>query len=164
MGSTDYEKPHPVLCIIFWLIDTADLVFDWWFFRDVFTTTHTLKDLITLFILIFCIVGTITYVVETVNYCLERWDPDTVSAVVVWVEDVPQMVLSLLATLYIGEVTTIQQVKLAVVAINFVTLVIVLLRECCCGQGEKVCTRAFIILATLIELGIAIAIVVIEYA
>lgn len=164
MVSSSTDKPHPCLLVFFWLLETADLVFDWWFFHDVYTTTRTFENLITIFILVFCFVGTITYAIEIGNNFLKRWDPDNVSAVVAWVEDVPQMVLSLLATLYIGEVSTIQQLKIAVVVINFVALAVVLVKECCCGPGEKVCARACVIIGTLIELGIAIAILVIEYA
>lgn len=152
--------------LIFLVLEVTDLIFDWWFFVDVLKTLNGFQDRITQAILAFCIISSITFIVQLVNRCFKCVEDETLSAIVVWIEDVPQIILSLLITLCVGEtVMNVQYYKVAAVVVNSLSVAVhitVLCRQCCCADDVNIYCKVFIILGTLIELSIAIFIIINE--
>lgn len=101
---------HSFPCkILFFLailaLDFADLISDWLLFVDVILTREGLvygppENAAIYALLAFSIVGTVTFIFEAVNLWWEvfRYNPwldaDLVSAVIIWIEDLPQIAIN----------------------------------------------------------------------
>lgn len=117
--------------------DIADFISDWLFFVDVYIVEEGLvygpvQPAAKWSLLAFSIVGTITFIMEMTNLWWETFrhnawvDSDALSAVVIWIEDVPQIAISLyIATCREEPISIFQLSKAAVVLIGIVVRIIV---------------------------------------
>lgn len=149
--------------LLFLFLEITDLIFDWWFFLEIFHTLHGFHSRTTLAILAFCIVSSITFPLQLVNRYRKYIKHEILSAFVVWIEDFPQIILSLLITLCVGEtVSLVQYYKVAVVVVNGLTVAVLLSNlctECCFGNDEIIYFRVSIIIGTVIEFTLAIFVI-----
>ncbi|XP_052774216.1 uncharacterized protein LOC128212873 [Mya arenaria] len=166
------------------LLDAADLVSDWLLFHDVIMTKEGLvygppEDALKYSLLVFSIIGTITFAFEVANLWWEvfrknPWlDIDLLSAIIVWIEDVPQIVINVFIVACREEaISYFQLVKASVIIVGVVVRIIVsLVRYCsknarhdlqCAKQNKDSCRhvvyRSFIMIGLIITLGGAIVI------
>lgn len=163
---------HVVTFVFLLGIDVADLLCDWLFYADVsmiepglvygVPDQHAVNAL-----LAFSVIGSVTFFVECINLWLEFFkggtciDSDVLSATVVWVEDVPQIVLSLYLALCREEaISVFQLMKAVVVTLGiFVRLLVLVVKFChdnLPDHHKKI--KAVIAAGTLVELGCAVGI------
>ncbi|XP_069110631.1 uncharacterized protein [Argopecten irradians] len=124
------------LLLIVFVLDMADLFADWLLFRDVYTIKEGLvygppPETLTYALLTFSVVGTVTFTFEVVNLvkevCHRRpWiNPDLVSAICIWAEDIPQLVVSLRIMICREEaISYFQLVKAVVIMIGVIIRII----------------------------------------
>lgn len=88
------------------IIELVDMVTDWFVFIDVILMEKGLVfgppgDAVIYGLLVFCVIGTLTFVFEIANlwwgmFRLNAWvNTDLVSAVIIWIEDLPQISINL---------------------------------------------------------------------
>lgn len=133
---------------------------DWQFYNDFDASKSVKHSYIVLWIWIFCCVGTVMWVVELLNHKDRSIDKDALSAVCVWIEDVPQIILSLLAAIYIEEpVAWVQWFKIALVVFNLLYLLYSLFDHCCYSEISEsiMCIKV----GTFTELVIAVILFVV---
>ncbi|XP_059178012.1 uncharacterized protein LOC131957301 isoform X2 [Physella acuta] len=134
---------HVLLFLFLLGNDAADFVSDWLFFVDVKIAGKGLvygePDQAAVWaMLAFSIIGTFTFFFEIVNLWWESFrrnpwiDSDVLSAVVIWIEDIPQIGISLyLATCREDPISVFQLTKAAVVLISiFIRIVVSLVKYC----------------------------------
>ena len=124
-------------------LDSADLIADWLLFRDVYMVKPGLvygppEDAIVYALLAFSIIGSLTFIFEIVNLWWEifRENPwinaDLASAITLWVEDVPQIVLNVLIVVCRDEaISYFQLVKASIMIIGVVIRIVVCLIRYC---------------------------------
>lgn len=129
--------------------DLADFVSDWLFFADVVIADKGLvygpPDPAAVWcLLLFSIIGTITFIFECANLWWESFrnnpwiDSDWLSAIVIWIEDVPQVLISLHLALCREEpISIFQLLKAAVVLIGVVIRVLVTSVKYCNKDAVK---------------------------
>ncbi|GFS17387.1 hypothetical protein ElyMa_006821000 [Elysia marginata] len=118
------------------LNDVADFVTDWLFFADVNKMKAGLvygppESSVWWAILIFNIVGSVLFLMETINLYYETKhenglvDSDILSLVVVWLEDIPQVIISLYLVLCREEAISVFQLAKAIVILlgTFIRLI-----------------------------------------
>ncbi|XP_052819711.1 uncharacterized protein LOC128245551 [Mya arenaria] len=123
--------------------DLIDLVSDWLLFRDVISTEEGLvfgpvEDTLKYLLLAFSIIGTFTYIFEISNYGWEifrsnPWvDVDLLMAIIIWIEDVPQITINVLIVACREEaISYFQLVKASIIIIGAVIRVLIsLIRYC----------------------------------
>ena len=168
-----------VLCL-----DAVDLVSDWLLYRDVAMTKEGLvygppEDILTWSLLAFSIVGSLTFTFEVINLWWEifrnnPWiDSDLMSAVNTWIEDVPQIVISIfIAACREEAISYFQLVKASVVIVGaIIRIIVTLIRYCSkralcelhtAGKNARnrrhVIYRVFIMLGLIVTLGGAITV------
>ncbi|XP_059178007.1 uncharacterized protein LOC131957299 [Physella acuta] len=162
-----------VITFIFLLgIDLADFICDWLFFTDVSSAEKGLvygvpDKIIVRAILAFCIVGSVTFILEIVNLWKEffhqktRIDSDVLSAIVIWIEDVPQIALSLaLAVCREEPISVFQLGKAVVVTLGILIRIFVLVVKFCNKRLSKNHLKIKFVIAagSLVELSCAVAI------
>ncbi|CAL1527908.1 unnamed protein product [Lymnaea stagnalis] len=156
--------------------DIADFVSDWLFFAEVKVAGKGLvygepDQIAVWFLLFFSIVGTFTFLFECVNLWWESFrgnpwiDSDILSAVVIWIEDIPQIIISLYLVLCREEpISIFQLTKAAVVIIGvFVRIVVSLVKYCnkdAIRSHHHVKHKVCIMLGVILEALCAIAIFV----
>lgn len=156
------------------LLNISDLSSDWLLYNDVAFTQKGLvfgpphQDIITA-LLVFSIIGSITFLLESVNLGLEVFknkgflDVDFASAINIWFEDIPQVAINLaIAACRESEISYFQLVKAAVVIIGvIIRLILTLIRYCSkkymaevhqhtAESCRHVATRAFIVIGLLL--------------
>ena len=165
-------------------LDTADLISDWLLYHDVSQTEEGLvygpvNDATKYSLLAFSIIGSLTFTFEVINLWLEifrrnPWiDSDLLSAIIVWIEDVPQIVINVIIVACREDaISYFQLVKASVIILGCVIRVIVsLIKYCgkkarhdleCASLNKESCRhvtyRVFIMIGLLITLGGAIAV------
>lgn len=165
-------------------LDAADLISDWLLYRDVSATEEGLvygptEDSLRYSLLAFSIIGSLTFTFEVVNLWREifRNDPwidvDLLSAVTVWIEDVPQITINVVIAACREEaISYFQLVKASVIIAGAVIRIIVSLVRYCnkrarqdlrCARVNKdskrhVIYRAFIMTGLILTLGGAVTI------
>ena len=133
-------------CCVFLLVfglDAIDLVCDWWLFKDVFMTEEGLvygppSKVIIWCLLAFSVLGTVTFVFEIANLWWEvfrqnPWvDSDLASALTIWIEDVPQIILNVIIVLCREEaISYLQLVKASVMILGIcIRIIVSLVRYC----------------------------------
>ncbi|KAH3779487.1 uncharacterized protein LOC127842900 [Dreissena polymorpha] len=168
-----------VLCL-----DAADLVSDWLLFRDVWSAKEGLvygppEDAVKYSLMAFSILGTLTFIFEISNLWWEifrrnPWmDVDLLSAIVVWIEDVPQIAINVVIVACREEaISYFQLVKASLIIVGAVIRIIVTLVRYCSKSARKdlecakvntesrrhVVYRVFIMLGLFVTLGGAITI------
>ncbi|XP_021346679.1 uncharacterized protein LOC110446047 isoform X2 [Mizuhopecten yessoensis] len=124
-------------------LNGVDMIADWLLFRDVFETQEGLvygppDKAITYSLLAFSILGTLTFLFEVVNLWWEiyRENPwinaDLASAVTIWIEDIPQIIINLFIALCREEaISYFQLVKASVIIVSVIIRIVVsLIRYC----------------------------------
>ncbi|XP_076453351.1 uncharacterized protein LOC143288600 [Babylonia areolata] len=197
----DEEELFPAMCgkhcsprhskacrIIFFLtlfgLDVLDLFSDWLLFADVSITEEGLVygppgNSVTYALLAFSIVGTVTFLFEGVNLWWEvfREDPwldvDLVSAVTIWVEDLPQIAINVyIAYCREDPISVFQLSKASVVLLGLLIRIIISSVKYCNKKAlaeanshtpeskRHVAFRVFIMLGLLINSGCAVTVFV----
>lgn len=181
---------HDKLCFkifVFLLVvclDAADLISDWLLYADVAAAEEGLvygppEDSVRYSLLAFSIIGSLTFFFEIINLWWEifRNDPwidvDLLSAITVWIEDVPQIIINVAIVACREEaISYFQLVKASVIIIGAIIRVIVSLIRYCSKRARQdlqcakvnpesrrhVVYRVFIMVGLLLTLGGAIAI------
>ena len=185
-----YQKLHDsfkfkvfVFLLVFCL-DAVDLVSDWLLYRDVASTEEGLvygppEDALKWSLLAFSIVGSLTFTFEVVNLWWEifrnnPWiDSDLMSAITTWIEDVPQIIISVLIAACREEaISYFQLVKASVVIAGAIIRIVVSLIKYCsrralcelhtAGKNARnrrhVIYRIFIMIGLILTLGGAITV------
>ncbi|XP_025089940.1 uncharacterized protein LOC112561590 isoform X3 [Pomacea canaliculata] len=142
---------HSFPCkILFFLailaLDFADLISDWLLFVDVILTREGLvygppENAAIYALLAFSIVGTVTFIFEAVNLWWEvfRYNPwldaDLVSAVIIWIEDLPQIAINVyIAMCREDPISIFQLSKASVILIGILIRIII--------SSVKYCNKA----------------------
>lgn len=124
-------------------LNAVDMIADWLLFRDVFETQEGLvygppDKAITYSLLTFSILGTLTFLFEVANLWWEiyRQNPwinsDFASAIVIWIEDIPQIIINLFIALCREEaISYFQLVKASVIIASVIIRIIVSLVQYC---------------------------------
>lgn len=165
-------------------LDAADLISDWLLYRDVSATEEGLvygppEPVLRYSLLAFSIVGSITFTFEITNLWWEifrnnPWmDVDLLSAITIWIEDVPQITINVIIVACREEaISYFQLVKASVIIIGAVIRFIVSLIRYCSKKARHdlecakinpssrrhVVYRVFIMIGLIITLGGAITI------
>ena len=144
-----YQKLHNSFCfkvfvfLLMFCLDAVDLVSDWLLYHDVATTEQGLvygppEDVLIWLLLAFSIVGSLTFSFEVVNLWWEifrnnPWiDSDLMSAITTWIEDVPQIVISVMIVACREEaISYFQLVKASVVIVGAIIRITVTLIKYC---------------------------------
>jgi len=173
-----------VVYLIVVLLDVADLFSDWLLFRDVAMAKHGLVygppgDELKYSLLAFSVVGTLTFIFEGTNlwwdiFRRNPWcDVDLLQAIVIWIEDVPQIVINIFIVACREEaISYFQLVKASVIILGAVIRIIVSLCHSCnksalrdleCAKENKdscrhVVYRSFIMIGLIITFAGAITI------
>lgn len=125
------------------MFDVVDLFFDWLLFRDVFVIQEGfvygfLDDVLIYVLFVFFIFGIFIFIFEVVNFWWEIfWDNfwvdfDFVFCIIIWIEDVFQIVINVLIVLCWEEVISyFQFVKVFVLIVGVVIRIIVFLVKYC---------------------------------
>lgn len=125
------------------MFDVVDLFFDWLLFRDVFVIQEGfvygfLDDVLIYVLFVFFIFGIFIFIFEVVNFWWEIfWDNfwvdfDFVFCIIIWIEDVFQIVINVLIVLCREEVISyFQFVKVFVLIVGVVIRIIVFLVKYC---------------------------------
>ncbi|XP_060569876.1 uncharacterized protein LOC132728277 [Ruditapes philippinarum] len=127
------------------LIDVADLISDWLLFKDVAVAEKGLvygppEDSTRLALLAFCIIGTQTIALELINLWRDifrgnPWlDVELLSAIAVWLEDVPQIVINVIIIGCREEAISYFQLMKASVAVAGVIIRILFSLVVYCGK------------------------------
>ncbi|XP_053375524.1 uncharacterized protein LOC128547303 [Mercenaria mercenaria] len=181
---------HDKLCfklfvfLAVFLLDAVDLVSDWLLYVDVAGAEEGLvygppEDILRYSLLAFSIIGSFTFTFEIVNlwwdvFRNDPWlDADLLSAITVWIEDVPQITINVVIVACREEaISYFQLVKASVIIIGAVIRIIVSLIRYCnkkarhdlqCAKvnpesRRHVVYRVFIMIGLIITLGGAITI------
>ncbi|XP_060072682.1 uncharacterized protein LOC132552517 [Ylistrum balloti] len=124
-------------------LNAVDMIADWLLFRDIFQIQEGLvygppDNAITYSLLTFSIIGTFTFVFEVVNlwweiYRKNPWiNADLASAVTIWIEDIPQIIINLFIALCREEaISYFQLVKASVIIASIIIRIIVSLIHYC---------------------------------
>lgn len=173
-----------VVFLAVFVLDAVDLVSDWLLYADVAGAEEGLvygppEDVIRYLLLTFSIIGSLTFTFEIINLWWEifRDDPwidvDLLSAITVWIEDVPQITINVVIVACREEaISYFQLVKASVIIIGAVIRIIVSLVRYCgkkarhdlqCARvnpesRRHVVYRVFIMIALILTLGGAITI------
>lgn len=173
-----------IVFILVFALDAIDVVTDWWLYHDVSATEEGLvygpaEDSIRYSLLVFSIIGSLTFTFEIANLWWEifRHDPwidvDLLSAICVWIEDVPQITINVfIAACREEAISYFQLVKASVIIFGaFVRIIISLVRYCnkrsrqdlqCAKVNPEsrrhVIYRAFIMTGLILTLGGAVAV------
>ncbi|GFO09824.1 hypothetical protein PoB_003632900 [Plakobranchus ocellatus] len=135
-GERPKKRLRYLLLFFVFLTDFADFACDWLFFVDIQLTKQGLVygavgDDVRWSVLFFSVLGTILFALETCNFYKETKhdesciDSDILSAVVVWFEDIPQILISLYLVLCREEaISVFQFAKASVVLIGMFIRVI----------------------------------------
>uniref|UniRef100_A0A0B7ACU3 Uncharacterized protein n=1 Tax=Arion vulgaris TaxID=1028688 RepID=A0A0B7ACU3_9EUPU len=157
---------HILLFLFLFGNDIADFVSDWLFFTDVVIAESGLvygppEPVAVWFLLVFSIIGTFTFIFECINLWWEffrgnPWlDSDWLSAVVIWIEDVPQVIISLSLILCREEpISVFQLVKAIVIMISVVIRIVVTSVKYCNKKAIK--SRHHVKIKAVIMLGIIV--------
>ncbi|KAI8749129.1 uncharacterized protein LOC106080277 isoform X2 [Biomphalaria glabrata] len=156
--------------------DIADFISDWLFWAEVRVVGKGIvygePDQAAVWALLaFCIVGTITFIFEIVNLWWESFrgnpwiDSDLLSAVVIWIEDIPQVAISMYLVLCREEpISVFQLVKASVIIIGiFIRIIVSLVKYCnkeAIRSHHHVKYKVCIMLGMIIEAACAVAIFV----
>ncbi|XP_052819615.1 uncharacterized protein LOC128245474 isoform X2 [Mya arenaria] len=164
--------------------DLIDVLSDWLLFRDVISTEEGLvfgpvEDILKYLLLAFSVIGTFTYIFEMSNYWWEifrsnPWvDVDLLMAIIIWIEDVPQITINVLIVACREEaISYFQLVKASIIIIGAVIRVLISLIRYCgktarrdvkCARLNKysryhVVYRFFIMIGLILTLGGAVTI------
>ncbi|KAH3716917.1 uncharacterized protein LOC127855117 [Dreissena polymorpha] len=165
-------------------LDIADLVSDWLLFHDVWLAKEGLvygppEDIVKYLLLAFSVLGTLTFLFEISNlwWDIFRRNPwvnvDLLSAITIWIEDVPQIAISVVIIACREEaISYFQLVKAAVIILGAIIRLIVSLVQYCSKSARKdlecakvnkesrrhVVYRVFIMMGLILTLGGAITI------
>lgn len=144
------------LCLLtaLFVLDVADLLADWLLFRDVYTIDEGLvygppPESLTYAFLAFSVFGTVTFTFEVINFGKEiffqkPWmNPDLISAVCVWIEDIPQLVISLQIMVCREEAISYFQLVKAAVIVMGVAVRITLCLILYCNHDTEMKQRTF---------------------
>jgi hypothetical protein len=158
---------HTLLFLFIFLVDVADVINDWLFFADVVAAERGLvygkpEPAIIWCLLLFSIIGVVTFIFECINLWWEffrnnPWmDSDWLSAVVIWIEDVPQIIISMYLVLCREEPISIFQLsKASVILISVVVRIVVTSVKYCNRKAMRshhhVKIKAMIMLGIIIE-------------
>ncbi|BFZ18985.1 hypothetical protein BsWGS_22024 [Bradybaena similaris] len=158
---------HVMLFLFIFGNDLADFVSDWLFFADVVIAEKGMvygpPDRAAVWcLLLFSIIGTFTFIFECANLWWEffrnnPWiDSDWLSAIVIWIEDIPQVIISLYIALCREEpISIFQLTKAAVILIGVVIRIIVTSVKYCNKEAVKshhhVKIKAVIMLGVILE-------------
>ena len=182
----DELRRHRYLQVLFFFIilgiDTVDLVADWLFYADVSIAEQGLvygipdQGAVTA-LLFFSITGSLTFIFETANLGKEiftgiPWfNTDLVSAVIMWIEDIPQIAINVYIALCREDpISVFQLTKAAVVILSIVIRIIISSVRYCSHDSlvelkqrdpesrRHVTYRSFIMLGLLFNMAGAIAI------
>ncbi|XP_062589555.1 uncharacterized protein LOC134251186 [Saccostrea cucullata] len=164
------------LMTLVFLIEAADLAFDWIFYIQLHQTDdeYVTQNLHLPWISLgFCVLGTIVLIFEMINLGFEVYKErgpclyaDTVSMVTTWVEDVPQISLALVVAIH--QQSLIHWVQFVKAAWALVELIFRGVGQClyCCVISERHnksvnhCIAVFKFLAQSVILGCSVAIYV----
>lgn len=170
--------------LLVFVLDVVDLIADWLLYRDVTATQEGLvygpiEDSLRYLLLAFSIIGSLTFTFEIINLWWEvfRNDPwldvDFLSAITIWIEDVPQITINVLIVACREEaISYFQLVKASVIIAGAVIRIVVSLIRYCgkkarhdlqCARVNKssrrhVVYRIFIMVGLILTLGGAITI------
>lgn len=144
-------------CVVFLLVlglDAADLVSDWLLYADVAAAEEGLvygppEDVLRYSLLTFSIIGSLTFIFEIVNLWWEvfrnnPWlDVDLLSAITVWIEDVPQIIINVAIVACREEaISYFQLVKASVIIVGAIIRVIISLIRYCSKKARHDLTCA----------------------
>jgi len=168
--------------IVFFLLDAADLIVDWMFFYDVATTKSGLaygppRDELKYPLLAFSVIGTLVSLFEMANlwrhiFRKNPWcDIDRVKVFVIWIEDVPQLIINVLIAACREEAISYVQLAKACIPIvaTLIRLNISLCRPCLKSRCQSCqsfcqscykCSHILTIIGLLVSLGCCISIFV----
>ncbi|CAG5116472.1 unnamed protein product [Candidula unifasciata] len=165
---------HVMLFLFIFGNDLADFVSDWLFFADVAIAEKGIvygqPDRAAVWcLLLFSIIGTFTFLFECANLWWEffrnnPWiDSDWLSAIVIWIEDIPQVLISMYLALCREEpISVFQLLKAAVILIGVVIRIIVTSVKYCNKEAVRshyhVKIKAVIMIGIIIEACTAAAI------
>ena len=173
-----------IVFLLVFALDAADLISDWLLYHDVSATEEGLvygptDDALRYSLLVFSIIGSLTFTFEIINLWWEifRHDPwidiDLLSAITVWIEDIPQITINVfIAACREEAISYFQLVKASVIIFGVVVRIIVSLARYCnkrsrrdiqCAKVNKesrrhVIYRVFIMVGLILTLGGAIVI------
>lgn len=168
------RRYHTLLFLVMLLMDIFDLISDWMLYVDVKLATKGLvfgpiDPVIVKFLLAFSIIGTLAFIVEIANlyvtiYIQKQFiDSDALSAAVIWLEDVPQIIISFDIALCREEAISIFQLTKAALVLIGVLMRIVLTSVMYCnkkaiGENHHVKLKAIIFIGILVEGSFAAAV------
>ena len=107
------------------ILEGLDLALDWGFFAHI-STRHNLEPFhsdVYLIVLVFCVIGSITFVIEIYLKCMEISIPesnltsDVFSVATMWLEDLPQIAIGVYVAMTVNSHLSLVQYIKAVYAI-----------------------------------------------
>ncbi|XP_050410243.2 uncharacterized protein LOC126824878 [Patella vulgata] len=122
--------------LIIFMLDVADLLSDWLLYVDIYLAEAGLvygppASSIINALLAFSIIGSITFILEAVNmgkeiFTMEAWvDTDLMSAIIIWIEDVPQIIINVfIAICREDPISVFQLTKASVILLSLVIRII----------------------------------------
>ena len=161
-----------VVYLVLLLLAIADLVSDWMFFRDVAMAKKGLaygpsRDLYKWLLLAFSITGTGVSVFEMVNLCSgilcedQSCDLDKVKLCVIWIGDLPLLVVSIfIAACREEAISYFQLAKACLPIAGYLIRIILIFSKSCCKKCTCKCVAFVIasIIGLLVSLGCSVTI------